>query len=151
MRTVFTFQSSAFNTSAARDHFINPACFGDDVARWLAAGLRERGCQAVSEPEQEDHGWYLEFDVPEGRHCCVVGFRPDDTPGEECWIGWVERSTGFFASLTGGRNRNIAASALEAVHGVLSGASEIQQEQWYRRQDFDAGREDGGASTPNTA
>ena len=33
MRTVATFRSAAFNTSEARPYFINPGCFGDDLAK----------------------------------------------------------------------------------------------------------------------
>ena len=36
IRTVVTFQSSAFNTSERKDYFINNCCYGDDVARVIA-------------------------------------------------------------------------------------------------------------------
>ena len=40
MRTLVTFRSSAFNTTQPKDYFINPGCFGDDVAKWLMGELR---------------------------------------------------------------------------------------------------------------
>jgi hypothetical protein len=43
MKTVATFQSSAFNTTVTKDYFINPECFGDDLARWLITRLRATG------------------------------------------------------------------------------------------------------------
>ena len=34
-RAVVTFGSAAFNMAEPKDYFINPCCFGDDVANWL--------------------------------------------------------------------------------------------------------------------
>lgn len=148
MRTVFTFQSLLFNSSESRDYF-NPGCFGDDVARWLIAGLRSGGVSADAEPYQEDFGWFVNFDVPDGPHSCVVGFRPEPSGG--LWIGWVERRAGFIASLLGGRHRGITVSATEALHAVLSAAGGVDELRWHERPDFDAGREDLGSATPNAA
>ena len=38
--------------------FINPRCFGEDFAKWLASRLTQRGVDA-SEPIQEDFGWVI--------------------------------------------------------------------------------------------
>ena len=59
----------------------------------LISRLREAGTETDAEPEQEDFGWYFRFSVPEGRHCCVVGYRPDQG-SEGLWIAWVERERG---------------------------------------------------------
>jgi hypothetical protein len=48
IRTVVTFESSLFNTSDPKDYFINPCCFGDDVAVWLAQQLRAKGYEKES-------------------------------------------------------------------------------------------------------
>ena len=53
------FKSTLFNTSVPQEYFINPCCYGDDVAGWLAAALRTKS-YAVEGPEQEDWGWYVE-------------------------------------------------------------------------------------------
>ena len=151
MRTVVTFQSSAFNTTEPRDHFINPGSFGDDAARWLGAALRASGLRADEEPGQEDFGWCIEFDVLEGRHCCVIGFRKEDDPADSVWIAWIERSRGILGSLAGLRRSGIAPSAVDALHQVLTGAPEIRNVRWHREDDFDAGREDAGAPPPEAA
>jgi hypothetical protein len=143
MRTVISFKSDAFNRSEAREYFINPNCFGDDVARWLIKRLREASVDTDGEPDQEDFGWYFNFSVPEGRHCCVLGYRPgdaDDPDGE--WIASLERSRGFLGSLFGRRDHEIAPSAVAAIHGALSDSTEIRDIRWHRKQDFDANRED---------
>src|SRR5262249_19161373 len=52
------FETNRFNLSEVKEHFINPCCFGEDLANWLRAKLSERGIE-VDEPGQEDWGWYV--------------------------------------------------------------------------------------------
>jgi hypothetical protein len=40
VKTAVTLKSSTFNMSEPREYFINPGCFGDDLAKWLADQLR---------------------------------------------------------------------------------------------------------------
>lgn len=141
VRTVVTFRSSAFNTSEAKPYFINPCCFGDDVANWLAAGLRRDGHEA-GETGQEDFGWYFNFRVGGVAHCLVTGYRPGDDSNKGEWIGWLERSRTFF------RGRGITPEAAQAVHNVLAGSQQVTDIRWHLRFDFDAGNEDSAAATP---
>lgn len=105
MRTLVTFESTALNTRQARDYFINPGCFGDDTCRWLMERVHARGVSTDPEPRQEDSGWYFDFAVPEGEHCCVVGLRPAGSESEPgVWIVWIERKRTFLGSLLGGHN-----------------------------------------------
>jgi hypothetical protein len=151
MRTVITFESAAFNTSESRPYFLNPESFGDDVARWLGERLRAAGASSPEEPGQEDFGWYVEFTVPEGAHCCVIGFRPGDDVEPGTWIVQLERSRGLLQSLLGRRQHGISAVAIDALHGILSEADEITNLRWHRQDDFRAGREELGALTPHEA
>src|SRR5258708_5409252 len=52
------FKTSPFNLSKVGEHFINPCCFGEDLAAWLRVRLIERKIE-VSQPYQEDWGWEL--------------------------------------------------------------------------------------------
>jgi len=88
--TEVTFQSDGFNTSESRPYFINPECYGDDLAKWMMERLRATGYKTADEPGQEDFGWYFDFEVPAGPHCCVIGYQPDDPEGQ--WI--VTRRSG---------------------------------------------------------
>ena len=151
MRTVVTFESAAFNTSEPRPYFVNPECYGDDAARWLGARLRAAGVKADEEPGQEDFGWYFELEVPQGRHCCVLGYRAGDQDSRGTWVAWVERSRGLLGSILGRRAKDIAPSALDAIHSALAGAPEIREVRWHHRADFDAGREDAGRPSPGAA
>jgi hypothetical protein len=145
MGTVVTFESAAFNTVEAKEHCINPTCFGDDLAAWLMHQLQGMGVETDEEPDQEDFGWYFSLRVPEGEHCCVLSYRPGD-PG--CWVAWLETSRGLLASLSGVRHRRIASSASAAIHRALSGAPEVTGFRWHEKADFDRGHEDSAAGEP---
>jgi hypothetical protein len=112
-----TFRSSSFNTLAIRDYFINDCCFGDDLARWMMARLRQAGIATDPEPGQEDFGWYFEFTVHGGKHCCVLGFQEGDPEG--LWRMWVERGRGFFGSVLGMSGYGIQPAAVRALNDCL--------------------------------
>ena len=50
------FRTNRFNLSKIGEHFINPCCFGEDLAAWIRVKLIEKGVQA-RDPYQEDWGW----------------------------------------------------------------------------------------------
>jgi hypothetical protein len=128
MLTEATFRSSAFNTSEVKPYFINPCCFGDDLAKWMIARLRDIGIQTDAEPGQEDFGWYFEFEVPAGKHCCVLGYQDDDPEGR--WCLWLERSRGFLGSIVGKRRSGIDSAAVQALQTILGNAPEIHELEW---------------------
>jgi hypothetical protein len=67
------FKTGRFNLSKVGQHFINPCCFGEDLAAWLRLKLSERSIE-VREPYQEDWGW--ELPVTHGSdsyYLCVSG------------------------------------------------------------------------------
>ena len=148
MRTIATFQSSAFNTSESKPSFINPGCFGDDLAQWLIARFRETGAPTDDGPGQEDFGWYFNFEVPEGSHTCVVGLRPGEADSAPDWVVWVERARGLIGSMFWRRQRGIAPSAIALLHEVLSHEPGVTTLRWHEQRDFDAGREEAASSVP---
>jgi hypothetical protein len=130
MQPHVTFRSDRFNTSEPREHFINPECFGDDVAAWLIQELRARGVDVDPEPGQEDFGWYLRYQVHGVGYCFVLGLIPGDDVEAPCWAGWFERETGFLATLLGGRRRGISPAAIAAVRDVLGSSPVIRDLEW---------------------
>jgi hypothetical protein len=52
------FKTHRFNLSKEGEHFINPCCFGEDLAGWLRTKLIERSVE-VHQVYQEDWGWEL--------------------------------------------------------------------------------------------
>lgn len=147
-RTIVTFKSAAFNVVEPKSYFINPRCFGDDLARWFIRELRNRGLDTDDEPAQGDFGWHLNFNVPGGSHTFFVAHRPGSEGKAAMWIGWPKRDVGFFGFLFGGRKRGIDPLAAEALHKVLSESPLIQDVRWHFHGDFDDDEEQLGAATP---
>lgn len=150
IRTLVTFESSAFNDSEPRDYFINPSCFGDDVLRWLSERLRQRGHAAEREPIQEDFGWVLGYAVDGVRHQLIFGHRPGDEtdPPDKrrgdpaVWLGWVRRRRNPAAALFGAERLGIKPAAVRAIHDALSDPGLIRNIRWHFERDFNALRED---------
>lgn len=147
MRTVAIFRSGAFNVTESKDYFINPGCFGDDVARWMMERLKARGIETDAKPGQEDFGWYFNFQTSSGPHCCVIARRPAEDPSAGEWVLWLEHSAGLIGSLLG-RRRKVSPDAVELLHQTLSGADEVADLHWHERRSFDAGDESRGAPEP---
>jgi len=150
IRTVVTFESTAFNMAEPKNYFINPCCFGDDVAKWLIDELHKQGAEPEEKPGQEDFGWYLNFEVAGTGYTFVIGHRPTGQSEEGTWIGWLERNRGFIGSVLGGRKRGIQPSATEAIHRILASSPLIRDVRWHFQRDFDKGYEERGASSPQT-
>ena len=140
------FRSDAFNTTEARPYFINPECFGDDVARWLMRELAARGAHVAAEPGQEDFGWYFTFRAGGTDHDFVLGYRAgaDGEPGD--WMGTIERNAGLLPSLLGARDRGVRPEAARAIHGVLAASAQISDIRWFADQEYRS--ETGGAPDP---
>jgi hypothetical protein len=141
MKTVVTFKSDAFNSSEQRDYFINPGCFGDDVAMWLMEGLQSRGLCTGAKPEQEDFGWYFTFRVEDTDHHLVIGYRPGDADAEGDWLAWIERKRGIIGSLLLGRTRGIRPAAARVVHEILATSPRIRDIRWYEKDQDESGTE----------
>jgi hypothetical protein len=137
IKALVTFESAAFNLNEPKDYFINPCCFGDDVANWLIDELRKQGVTTDDKPGQEDFGWYLNFDASGMPHTFVIGHQPSGETEAGRWIGWVERRRGFFRSLLGARDRGIQPAAVEAIDKVLSNSPRIRAVRWQYREDLD--------------
>jgi hypothetical protein len=146
IRTVVTFESAAFNMTQPKPYFVNPCCFGDDVAEWLIRELRKQGIRTDEKPGQEDFGWYLNFDAAGVGHTFVIGHRPTSETEEGTWVGWLERKRGLIGSILVGRGSGIQASAAQAIHQILSGSPAIRDVRWHFQRDFDRGVERGALS-----
>lgn len=137
VREVVVFESDAFNASEPRPYFINPDCFGDDLARWLSNELSTRGVQ-IGDVGQEDFGWYFDATANGAEHFVFVGLRPasDEDPAQ--WVVVVERRG----------SRGIASELAHAIDAALRAAAHVRNATWHWKSDFDAGREENGAPLP---
>jgi len=139
LKTVLAFKSSAFNTTERRSYFINDCCYGDDAAGWFITRLRALGFETDDKPRQEDFGWYFGYRTADGRYTFIIGYSPEE-PGD--WICWIERDVGFLASLFGGREKQIAHSAVDAIRAAVDQQHEASDVRWYTRMNFAAGETD---------
>jgi hypothetical protein len=97
------FRTERFNLSKVREHFINPCCFGEDLAAWLRPKLIERSCE-VLQPYQEDWGW--ELPATHGNdsyYLCMSGNSDESStnPDEGEWRVIVEKRRSIGQRLTG--------------------------------------------------
>ena len=81
------------------DYFINPGCFGDDVAMWLIDELRKQDLATDEKPSQEDFGWYLNFEVAGTAHTLVIGHRPAGETEAGTWIAMARAQARLFSVL----------------------------------------------------
>ena len=147
-RTVVTFESSDFNVSESKDYYINPDCFGDGLARWLLAELKQKGISTDNEPDQEDFGWFFNFKLLNTEYCLIVGHIDVRNDNNAKWFLALERNCGSLASMFGGRKRGLNKVSAEIIHSVLSDSSLINKIRWHYRNNFHRGIHDLGESKP---
>ncbi len=132
-RSLVTFKSSSFNTTEARPYFIDPNCFGDDLANWLIEQLTFRENRTYGKPSQRDYGWYLLFRPELTLHRLALTFIPTIGGGE--WLGCIERCG--FSGLLRKSSRTPDSSAVEVIHRILSASSLIQDIQWHNEKELE--------------
>src|SRR5438876_11436835 len=97
------FKTGRFNLSKVGDHFINPCCFGEDVARWLRQELTEKKIE-TREPYQEDWGWELPTKSGDQSYfLCMSGSSDGSTanPDEGKWGIIVEKIRSIWQHVNG--------------------------------------------------
>ena len=97
------FRTDRFNLSKIGEHFINPCCFGEDLASWLRGRLPERGVE-ICDPYQEDWGWELPVRRgAQGYYLCVSGNADQSAanPDEGEWRMIIEKKRSIWQRLTG--------------------------------------------------
>lgn len=97
------FETNRFNLSEVKEGFINPCCFGEDVAAWLRSALLEKGLKVI-EPNQEDWGWYIEANYRGNWHFVGIGGNADESGADRNQGEWrimTEKSRSIWEKLTG--------------------------------------------------
>jgi hypothetical protein len=122
------FETSRFNLSEVKEHFINPCCFGEDLAAWLRDELLEKGLE-VTAPAQEDWGWYIEANDKGSWYFIGVGGNADEAGQDRNHGEWrimVERRRSAWKRLTGGGEVPKADAMVEAIWGILVKESDFK-------------------------
>ena len=97
------FRTDRFNLSKVGKHFINPCCFGEDLAAWLGPGLRDKGIE-VREPYQEDWGWELPVRKGDDAYYLCMSGNADESPTKPDQGEWniiIEKKRTLRQVLTG--------------------------------------------------
>jgi hypothetical protein len=93
-----TIESDAFEHRVVKPHFINPCCFGEDLAAWLReqlAALTATGFK-LSEAIQEDYGWGFWATKGADPFWVAMSFCGDGpTEGPAQWLVSVTYDPGF--------------------------------------------------------
>lgn len=109
------FRTARFNLSEVKPHFINPCCFGEDLAAWLNTELVTRGYEAET-PGQEDWGWYLPLRRGgDSYYLDISGNADQEGSNHGEWRVMVEKRRSIWDRLTG-RNR---ITVKDSLFGVL--------------------------------
>lgn len=127
-RRDFLFSTDRFNLSKVKEHFINPCCFGEDLASWLHERLQIVGL-TVDEPGQEDFGWYLGARLGADRYLLTISGNPDEenqTTNRGEWRISVEKHRSFWERITGKNLLVPTDPVLTAVEGLLRATSDFQ-------------------------
>jgi hypothetical protein len=114
------FRTSLFNLSKVHEHFINPCCFGEDLADWFGDRLTPKGVQ-TSTPYQEDWGWELPVKLgADSYYLCMSGNadRPGNNEGE--WRIIVQKRRSIWERLTGRGKITVDDPLLKLLEQILS-------------------------------
>lgn len=147
IRTHVVFRTERFDMDEVKPNCINPRCFGEDLATWLAEELGRAEIGSVTEPWQEDWGWQLRVDNDAGAFFVSVGI----VEGERRWLVFVEPSRPLLPTLFGRRDEAPLATVVEALHRVLSTAEGIEELRWFTHDEHSKGDASGlqhGAPRP---
>ena len=122
------FETNRFNLSEVKDHFINPCCFGEDLAAWLRGKLLEKGLE-VTEPGQEDWGWYIEASYGGRWYFIGVGGNAFETGGDKNrgeWRIMLEEHRSVWERLTRKDEPPGAEEMLAVIRGILEAEPDFQ-------------------------
>jgi hypothetical protein len=115
------FKTRRFNLSKVGERFINPCCFGEDLAAWLRIKLSERNVE-VREPYQEDWGWELPA-TQEGDsyYLCMSGNSDESGTNKDDgeWGIIVEKRRSIVQRLTGAGKIGVTDKLMRTIEEIL--------------------------------
>src|SRR6266496_1588955 len=125
--THILFETDRFNLSEVKEHFINPCCFGEDLAAWLRGKLLEKGFE-VTAPDQEDWGWYIEANCKGSWYFLGIGGNADEASQDSNQGEWrimVEKRRSVWKKLTGRDEMSEADEMMAAIRKILEAETDF--------------------------
>lgn len=123
------FKTSRFNLSKVEKHFINPCCFGEDLAAWLRGKLMEKDVE-TRQPYQEDWGWELPGRIgSDSYYLCMSGNSDelDANKDEGEWRIIVEKKRSIGHRLTGKGKIAADDKMLSTIEEILRAEPSIRE------------------------
>ncbi len=123
------FKTNRFNLSKVGEHFINPCCFGEDLAAWLRIKLIERNVE-VREPYQEDWGWELPaMSEGDSYYLCMSGNSNESSANndEGEWRIIVEKKRSLGQRLRGTGKITSNDKMVSTIEEILCAESTIRE------------------------
>ncbi|HUD64201.1 MAG TPA: hypothetical protein VMQ17_06480 [Candidatus Sulfotelmatobacter sp.] len=122
------FQTNRFNLSEVKERFINPCCFGEDLAEWLREQLAKKGVSADA-PYQEDWGWeMLARQGSQGYFLGATGYPSegavDKNDGE--WRIMVETRRSIWEKLRGKNKISETDPMLSIIEDILREQADVR-------------------------
>jgi hypothetical protein len=148
MRTHVTFFSEAFNRTEEKENFINPCCFGEDLALWIIQRFNHPSLKVAPDPCQEDWGWEVFVDC-EGKGF-FIGIGQYEMGNELGWLCFVESALPGYKRWFGATDAPQHERVCTAFHSVLASAPEIRDVRWHTKEDFTKGNESQWKPEPGT-
>jgi len=127
MHSDLLFETNRFNLSEVKEHFINPCCFGEDLAAWLRGKLLEAGSE-VTAPDQEDWGWYIEANYNGSWYFVGMGGNADEggqSSNQGEWRIMVEKRLSLWGKLTGRNELSEAGDMMAAIRDILEAETDF--------------------------
>lgn len=113
------FRTDRFNLSEVKPHFINPCCFGEDLAAWLRGKLEAQNIK-TGDTDQEDWGWYFDAEQDGAPYFIGIGGNSDEleeNPNLGEWRVMLKRHRSLKDRFTG-KNKELEPFAL-LIEGIL--------------------------------
>src|SRR5690242_3645421 len=99
-----TIETDRFEHRTVGEHFLNPCCFGEDLAGWLKGRLAaapDLGVE-VGAPIQEDYGWGLWASQGPDRYWIAISYMGDGPQEEPAqWMVSADWTPGLLRRISG--------------------------------------------------
>ena len=123
MLLYLTFETDRFNRTEAKDYYINPNCFGDDLAQWLVMQLEHRNIK-VGNVGQEDWGWEVQCTFAGSSYFMsigsVAGTEEDGNFGE--WRIYLTRQCSLIGRIFGKDRMHREEGIIAVLYAILNDA-----------------------------
>jgi len=135
-----SFRSALFENKEPKPHFINPICFGEDLAAWLIEKIRPT-ISELSEPIQEDYGWGFWATISGAPYWVAIAIN-EESIGQEVaeWYVSVAHEAGCnpIRRWTTRPKLEALLALCHAIDTALYSELEIAEIRWWT-DDFDSG------------